>query len=108
MNIKTSAIFHQPGIGCTRARKNADGGWSLSAYGLFDNFAVPAYPNAPAPATQLEEMEYYIDDDPGFGNGIKIPLPASPDINRITLGIDISTVPNGIHRLVIRSRNSLN
>lgn len=88
--------------------KNADGGWSLSAYGLFENFAVPAYPNAPAPATQLEEMEYYIDDDPGFGNGIKIPLPASPDINRITLGIDISTVPNGIHRLLIRSRNNMN
>ena len=89
-----------------RAR-NADGGWGLCTFALFDNVAVPAYQTASG-IVNLEEMEYYIDNDPGMGNGIKIPLPASPDQNNLTIPVDISNLTGGIHRLVIRSRNSLN
>ncbi|WP_127130612.1 T9SS type A sorting domain-containing protein [Pseudoflavitalea rhizosphaerae] len=89
-----------------RAR-NADGGWSLCSFALFDNVAIPSYPTATA-VVNLEEMEYYIDSDPGMGNGIKVPLPASPGQNNITIPVDISNLAGGIHRLVIRSRNSLN
>lgn len=87
--------------------RNADGGWSLRAYALFDNVVIPVYPNAPAPASDIIEMEYFIDTDPGYGKGIKLALPASPAQNQITLPIDISGLSNGIHRLLIRSRNSI-
>jgi hypothetical protein len=87
--------------------RNADGGWSLCAFSLFDNVEVPAYPNAPAPESDIVEMEYYIDNDPGFGKGIKIPAPSSPDVNKVTVPVDISNLSKGIHRLLLRSRNSL-
>lgn len=87
--------------------RNADGGWSLSTYALFDNVVIQPYPNAPAPASEIVEIEYFIDSDPGFGKGIKLPLPASPDQNRIAVAIDISGINNGIHRLLVRSRNSM-
>lgn len=88
--------------------RNADGGWSLTTYSIFDNFAVPVYPNAPAAPVNLVEMEYYIDADPGLGNGIKIPLPLSTDLNNISLPVDLTILPHGIHRIVVRSKNNLN
>jgi len=87
--------------------KNADGKWSHTALSIFDNVGTPSYPPAPAPAPVMESMEYYIDTDPGIGNGIKIPLPASGDINNISIPVDLTAFPTGIHRLIVRSKDQL-
>jgi hypothetical protein len=84
---------------------NENGGWSIPAIMLFDNLQIPSYPNLPAAASDIVEIEYYIDSDPGFGNGRKIALPASPDINKLPVQIDISGLPATIHTLVIRTKN---
>lgn len=87
--------------------RNANGAWSHPAFTIFDNVVIPAYPNAPGPAADLEEMEYFIDIDPGFGNGMKIPLPTATDVNKIAIPVDLSSTARGIHRLIVRSKNKL-
>lgn len=87
--------------------RNANGIWSLSTISIFDNVGTPSYPAAPAPAPVMEEMEYYIDSDPGIGRGIKIPLPSTGDISNLSIPIDLTLFPTGIHRLIVRTKDNL-
>lgn len=58
------------------------------------------------PNTDITYAEYFIDNDPGFGNGNAISLDASPDIIDINLPVDISGLSDGEHLLFVRSRNA--
>lgn len=66
----------------------------------------PDYPEASAQPTEIDYVEYFFDEDPGFGNGT--PLPASPgtDMTNLTADIPAALLPKGIHRLVVRSRDN--
>ncbi|MGN6419426.1 MAG: T9SS type A sorting domain-containing protein [Pseudobacter sp.] len=86
--------------------RNASGNWSHPSVSVFDNVGTPAYPAMPAPAPSLAAMEYYVDTDPGFGNGINVPLPAASDISNITIPVDLTLFPKGIHRLFVRTKDS--
>ena len=68
--------------------------------------ADPAYPPAPAAAQNITAAEYFIDTDPGFGNGVAITL--SPGVNIINAAFNANTaaLSNGIHRIVIRVRSN--
>ncbi|MEZ4961996.1 MAG: CARDB domain-containing protein [Saprospiraceae bacterium] len=57
--------------------------------------------------TELEAIEYFIDTDPGFGSGVPIPINPTFDTLNLPLAIDISGIPGGVHRLVVRSRDGL-
>jgi hypothetical protein len=48
-------------------------------------------------------VEYYIDTDPGYGNGTPVTITAATNIANLIFDADISTVPNGSHKLGIRS-----
>lgn len=48
-------------------------------------------------------MEYFIDTDPGFGNGSQINLDVD---NAGSIQLDLSAVNPGIHRLYVRSRDA--
>ncbi len=53
--------------------------------------------------TNISKVEYFFDADPGFGNGISIPITASTNITDQTYTVDISTITNGYHTLFLRS-----
>lgn len=55
----------------------------------------------------IDAAEYYIDTDPGLGNGtpIAVPTASTVDIDEI---IDASAVALGVHQLYIRVRSDLN
>jgi hypothetical protein len=53
----------------------------------------------------IAKVEYYIDDDPGFGNGTAIPISPSVDISQNAV-INIQTLKPGYHSLFIRSMNT--
>lgn len=53
--------------------------------------------------TNINKVEYFFDTDPGFGNGISIPITANTNITDQTYTVDISSLTNGYHTLFIRS-----
>lgn len=64
------------------------------------NFTLPSNP----PAADINAMEYFLNADPGFGNGTAIPLTPSGDIllNNTPIG-GINSLPLGIHKINIRA-----
>ncbi len=73
--------------------KDEFGKWSINySEELFKGLAPPVTTNDPT-VPDIVEMEYFFDEDPGFGNGINVPIQAgknieavfSPDINALDL-----------------------
>ncbi|MEO5890958.1 MAG: T9SS type A sorting domain-containing protein [Ferruginibacter sp.] len=65
----------------------------------------PAYPVAPAAPGNITAAEYFIDIDPGFGNGTPITVSPSVDISNINFSANISALADGYHVLFIRSKD---
>ncbi|MFT3980739.1 MAG: T9SS type A sorting domain-containing protein [Ferruginibacter sp.] len=86
--------------------KNAAGKWSLTSMKDFIVDTDPTYPSAPAAMVDITAAEYFIDDDPGFGNATAIAMSASTDISNIAAQVNVSGLTTGVHRLYLRSRNS--
>jgi PKD repeat protein len=53
----------------------------------------------------VEYIEYFINNDPGFGNAIEIPIAPATSSGNITFVVDISELQNGFHYLYVRSKN---
>ncbi|MFY7964900.1 MAG: CARDB domain-containing protein [Chitinophagaceae bacterium] len=53
--------------------------------------------------TNISKVEYFFDTDPGFGNGINIPITPSTDIADQLYSIDLSNLSNGFHRFFLRT-----
>ena len=86
--------------------KTSDGKWSLTYYGLFDNSVAAAYPTAPLPAPAIGELEYYIDTDPGFGNGTPIVFTPGTDISNLSVTIPLNGISAGAHTIYFRSKQN--
>jgi len=56
-------------------------------------------------AQTITRVEYYFDTDPGFGNGISIPVTAAADLTR-AFSVPLNTVSEGIHILYIRAKSN--
>lgn len=52
----------------------------------------------------MAQMEYFIDEDPGFGNGISIPIVGSNDVTT-KYSVDLSEVSAGFHVLYVRAKD---
>lgn len=105
INLNGSALtngFHRLYL---RTQDDA-GRWSLVHNALFDNVNVPTYPAAPGAAGVITDVEYFIDTDPGFGQGTKITVPATGDVSSMNALIDLSSLSSGVHRLYIRSKDA--
>ena len=50
-------------------------------------------------ASNITRMEYYIDEEPGFGAGTSLGITAGKDIQNIVLPINPAPFSEGIHRL---------
>lgn len=56
-------------------------------------------------ASGLTEVEYYLDTDPGTGNGISIPV--SLDATQLDFTVDLTNVSLGGHILYLRGKNRI-
>jgi phosphotransferase system IIA component len=78
--------------------QDGDGRWSETAYQILNK------PLLQGPLPDLVKAEYYFDTDPGFGNGI--PLPLSGNNIVANFNADMSTLFPGVHQLYIRTLDS--
>ncbi|MCG2614659.1 choice-of-anchor D domain-containing protein [Terrimonas sp. NA20] len=86
--------------------KNAEGSWSLTSVKDFVVDFDFNYPSPPPAAQNLTAAEYFIDTDPGFGNGTQIAITPGTDIASQTTAINTASLALGTHRLYIRLRNN--
>jgi hypothetical protein len=85
--------------------KDAAGNWGITNSKSF--FVLPVLPVVPAsnaPAT-ITKAEYFYDIDPGFGNGINIPISSSMDVSG-NFAVDVSTLASGVHYIYVRTKDA--
>ncbi len=79
--------------------KDADGNWSIAHQYLFNKSGNSVSPS-------ITKAEYYIDTDPGFGNGIDFSVTAAADVIDLNVAVNTSALANGTHTLFIRSKDA--
>ena len=98
-NIDLSAI--EPGIHNLYVRaQNNYGQWSFVQKKTFYAFDASTQGNA-----DLSRLEWFIDNDPGYGQGISLALADVQD-SQADYNIDLSTVDPGMHNLYVRAQNN--
>ena len=86
--------------------KDANGKWSIANFKRFDNPPQGQinYPIPPVAAPLITAVEYFIDTDPGPGNGTKFPFIHATDVTLSNRIVDIPAgLSPGTHRLFVRS-----
>ncbi len=79
--------------------KNEKGQWSEVMMKQLENI-----PTNPIPA--ITKAEYFINSDPGFGNGVNIPISASQvDLSNVNFSIPAASLTSGIDFLFVRTKN---
>ncbi len=58
--------------------------------------------------SDLVKAEYFFDNDPGFGNGIDIPITQGPQLLNVGFQSDVSSLSAGLHQLFIRVKDVSN
>jgi subtilase family serine protease len=85
--------------------RNNEGRWAIT---LIKDFIVdenPAYPTPPATPVNITAAEYFIDNDPGIGNGASIAVNSAVDISNVSFNANTSGLSNGKHTLYLRTRS---
>jgi len=83
----------------TRAR-TATGVWSMNHYWIF--FKPYDVVLSPAALTNITKVEYYVDTDPGIGNGNSVSVTPATNLSDITFNVDPLPLGVGLH--IIGSR----
>jgi hypothetical protein len=77
---------------------DAQGNWSQIASQAFVKFGSAVQGN-------ITYIEYFFDNDPGFGNGVSVPFTPSITVAGLNIVADITPLSVGGHRLFARSRD---
>ena len=104
-NINTAGLtngVHHIGI----RTRSAEGRWSSTEIKSFVVDFDPAYLPTPASPQNITVAEYFIDTDPGIGNGQPISISAAVNITNAIAAINTTGLSNGVHRLYIRTKGN--
>ncbi|MDB5202485.1 MAG: type sorting protein [Ferruginibacter sp.] len=84
---------------------NAEGKWAVTNVRDFIIFlnADPQYPDAPLPIGNIVRAEYFLDADPGFGNGLPVTITPGINLNNINFSVNTTSISDGNHRLFLRA-----
>ena len=92
------------GIHILYVRSMDEGGrWSQVSSVLFDNFLLPSYPNAPL-RPRITDAEYFIDNDPGFGNGTPIAITNDTSL-LVSVPVNLNGIVPGVHQIYVRIKD---
>ncbi|MBW6496745.1 MAG: T9SS type A sorting domain-containing protein [Bacteroidales bacterium] len=80
--------------------KDSNGKWSQTFRRVFLVQRLPLDPDFP-----VTKMEYFFDDDPGFGQGTPIEIQAGANVTA-AVEIPLSFLAEGMHTLYVRTRDS--
>ena len=84
--------------------KDANNVWSLVQTRAFYKQTISSIPTLP----NIVKMEYYIDNDPGTGAGINVPITAATLLGNVGFSVNVNALTDGIHLLSVRVKNANN
>ncbi len=85
--------------------KDADGKWSATEFSTTFTNLLPTYPTPPPPASNITQLGWFIDSDPGFDAETPIAVTPANEVN-FSGNINFPILPQGVHRLFLRSRDA--
>ncbi|RYD79815.1 MAG: T9SS type A sorting domain-containing protein [Sphingobacteriales bacterium] len=83
--------------------KDASGKWSHTAASIFNYTNIFPYPQAPVPSANISTVEAFIDNDPGFGNAVKLNITPGENISNFSFNLPVTGLNQGVHYLFLRS-----
>ena len=84
-----------------RARDDK-GRWSVGLRQVFYVFRSQSTADS-----RITRAEYFIDTDPGFGSATSIPISTPADKLELSFNVNISSLSQGFHVMIIRTRDNL-
>jgi len=104
--IQVSGISFNPNIGALAngfhvlfiRSLDQNGNWSITNYQYFYK-----QNNVPPVVSTVSRMEYFIDTDPGAGNGTSISFAPATNVSGLSFNANINTLTAGFHVIFIRS-----
>ncbi len=84
--------------------KDAQGKWSISHTSVFAKVQSPY--GKPYTESDIEQIEYFVDTDPGIGNGVPLIFIQGANISNLSFHVDMTLLVNGMHQLFIRSKDA--
>jgi len=102
LSVETGFLFdpagHGPGMHFLAVRaRDAAGRWSTTGFYPFVN--LPENPDK-----AITSMEYYIDQDPGYGSATPVPLASGTTVSTVFTP-DLLSLAGGLHHLCLRARD---
>jgi hypothetical protein len=79
--------------------KDANERWSLVQGRPFVKYTIPVV------SMDLSRIEYFVDTDPGYGNGTSVDFEAGSQLTDLSFVVLMDNVGEGFHTLFIRSRD---
>ena len=102
INATITSLASGPHFVGVRA-KDAAGNWSATNYFMF----VKPFTNITASSTSnISQVEYYLDYDPGNGNGLPVSITPGTDLADKAINVDITGLNPGAHTVVVRSKDA--
>jgi hypothetical protein len=101
-NISMAALSQGVHIVGVRS-KDAKGAWSLDNRWLF---LKPYSGSAATPVPNITRVEYYIDNDPGYGNATALSITPATNIASLAINISLTPLNSGVHIVGVRSRDA--
>lgn len=79
---------------------------SRNSKGLWSTYWSGGFIKLPGNAVSIiDKVEYFIDSDPGFGQGINVPINSLSKIDT-SIHLNLSLVPTGLHKLFLRAKDA--
>ncbi len=100
-NLSGGAVSE--GIHVLGMRAKARGRWGVATSRWYMVVRVPA---TQGPAPRIAAGEYFIDTDPGPGNGIRIAAVPNADSVDVNLSVPVAVLSDGIHTLGVRFKDA--
>jgi hypothetical protein len=84
--------------------RDVQGKWSVLNNIVFAK--VQALAVNPHTTSNLMNIEYFFDTDPGIGNAFPISFTPALDVNNLSFNVPVTSLVNGPHKLYIRSKDA--
>jgi len=82
--------------------KDVNNAWSLDNKWLF----VKPYSSSVLVQPNITRVEWYLDTDPGYGNGNALSISAGQDLAGLFFNIDVVPLSQGVHLVGVRSKDA--